>query len=233
LPGVAPPQTFAPPTAPSTEQRLPPLAQQSLITQTGLMWKGGLAFAAIIGVVGMYYYVGKRPHDGRARYEVVPPIVGTRQVDVTDGAPTAPFARASSVLAPQLGNRYGAENVLDGKLDTAWVEGVPGPGIGEWLDVEFPRPTPISQIEIFPGYGKNQQIFEKNNRPKTIQLQFMDDHLQFRTGNSKTIHLEDAARWQTYPLAAPIQTPGVRFVIVEVYRGTTYDDTAISEVRFR
>ena len=65
------------------------------------MWKAALALAVIVSIVGMYYFVGKKQYDKRESHEAVQPIVPTRQVDVTEGAPTAPFARASSVSAPQ------------------------------------------------------------------------------------------------------------------------------------
>ena len=46
------------------------------------------------------------------------------------------------------------------------------------------------------------------------------------------IALEDARSWQGFPVT-PIRTLAVRLVIADVYQGTAYDDTAISEVRFR
>lgn len=153
-----------------------------------------------------------------------------RVPDASGGAPTRPVATASSRLNPQSGNVYDPENILDGRLDTAWVAGPPG--TGEWVQIEFPIPTLVSEIEIFAGYGKNQLIFEKNNRVKSIQLQFMDEQGQFNVEHSQSISLEDMRRWQSFHLAPPVRTLAVRLLIVAVYRGTAYNDTAISEVRF-
>lgn len=159
---------------------------------------------------------------------------GQRAVpDVSEGAPTRPVATASSSLKPELGFRYDAENVLDGRLDTAWVEGVPGTGVGEWVQIEFPSLTHVSEVSVFPGYGKSERLFYRNCRPKLIRVQFMDGHFQFGPSNAMDLHFEDSMKWLTYPVAPSIDTNGVRLTIVEVYPGTAFQDTAISEIRIR
>ena len=60
------------------------------------------------------------------------------------GAPGESCARngdetycVSSVLKPQFGNSYGAQNLFGGSSALAWVEGREGSGVGEWITIEF------------------------------------------------------------------------------------------------
>ena len=63
---------------------------------------------------------------------------------------------ASSSLA-QDERRYAPEHVVDDDLSTAWVEGVPGSGKGEWLAMTFERPARLEGLVIFPGHLQNAQ----------------------------------------------------------------------------
>src|SRR5205085_4384719 len=47
-------------------------------------------------------------------------------------------ARASSSLPAQGAKKYSAINLTDNDPMTAWVEGKPGPGIGEWFSITAP-----------------------------------------------------------------------------------------------
>ena len=49
---------------------------------------------------------------------------------------------------------------------------------------------------------------------------------------SEEVELQDEMRWQSFNFQRTIRTLAVRLVIVEVFRGTVYDETPISEVRF-
>ena len=79
--------------------------------------------------------------------------------------------QASSALEPQGVNSYVPQNTLDRRLDTGWVEGVPGPGIGEWISFSF-APQKITSIEVYPGYGKSKASFYRNNRVKAATIIF-------------------------------------------------------------
>jgi hypothetical protein len=148
-----------------------------------------------------------------------------RAKDDLEGAPAGPFATASSELKAQAGNKYDATQIFDGNVGTAWVEGKPGPGLGEWIEVGFLGEKLVSAVKIFPGYGKSEVAFQNNNRPKTIRL-------QFSTGVTQEISLEDAMKWQTFQVSPAVRTSSVRLIIVDVYRGGKSDDTAISEIQF-
>jgi len=49
---------------------------------------------------------------------------------------------------------YDVHNLLDGKLDTAWLEGAGGVGVGEWIDVTFKHPNPPEGHRDFEWLSK-------------------------------------------------------------------------------
>ena len=80
----------------------------------------------------------------------------------------------SSVLSTDRINRYdyGPASLFDNALDTAWVEGVPGQGIGEWIVVEFDKRRLVTGIDINNGYNKDLDLYEKNSRARDIKVEF-------------------------------------------------------------
>lgn len=62
---------------------------------------------------------------------------------------------------------YGPSKVFDGKLDTAWSEGVEGDGIGEVIIVPL---SPAEKLRIFAGFAKSKDLWSKNNRPRNIKI---------------------------------------------------------------
>ena len=132
-------------------------------------------------------------------------------------------ASASSIRLAVQSNTYYAANAIDGKRSTAWIEGVDGPGIGEWIRFDFDREIVIHRILIQPGYFKSPQIWAGNNRLAVLTAQFSD-------GSSRELTFTDSMTSQKVDVGA-IRTRWVRFVIKSVYYGTD-PDTALSEVAF-
>jgi hypothetical protein len=132
-------------------------------------------------------------------------------------------ATASSTRPALAGNTYEPGNVLDGRLMTAWVEGVSGAGIGEWLRCDFGREVTLNRISIAPGYFKSPQIWARNNRLAAATFYFSD-------GTSRPFRFPDRMEEQILEIGA-IKTSWVRIVIDEVYDGTD-PDTAISQLAF-
>ena len=135
----------------------------------------------------------------------------------------------SSVLKSDALNvyNYGPENLFDDDTDTAWVEGVPGQGIGQWIVVAFDRLRLVKSIEVTNGYAKDHLVFQKNSRVKDIKVEFSgrDEPQYFK--------LKDSETPQPVPLPddAPLKVYWVKFTIESVYPGTKWEDTAISELR--
>lgn len=116
-----------------------------------------------------------------------------------------------------------ADRVLDGSLDTAWAEGVPGYGVGQSITLVFDGEYQISGLNIWAGYHKSEDLFYKNTRPQQIRVIFTG-------GMEMTYSLQDVMRKQTLYFDAPVVTDAVTILIESVYPGTVYEDTVISEI---
>ena len=146
---------------------------------------------------------------------------------------------ASSFLKPFKGVSYAAKNIHDLSYKTAWIEGVPGYGIGEYVTYHFPPENPrITEVIVVNGYVKSEQSWKDNSRVKKLKMYINDQpvaillladtreeqHFKFDPiGNGDR---EDRKKL----LAKPWWT--IRFEILDVYKGDKYDDTAITEIYF-
>lgn len=146
---------------------------------------------------------------------------------------------ATSALKPQKGISYNAENIHDLNYKTAWVEGVPGYGIGEKVSYHFPPQTPrITDIIIINGYVKSEKAWKENSRVKTLKMYLNEQQYAL-------LHLEDSRNEQHFSVE-PIGNANredweklsalpwwsLTFEIMDVYPGEKYDDTAITEIYF-
>jgi F5/8 type C domain-containing protein len=121
--------------------------------------------------------------------------------------------------------RYGPNSLFDNDNRTAWVEGVDGQGIGEWIVIEFDQLRLVKAIEINNGYNKDRELYLKNSRVKEIKV-------EFSRGVKASVVLKDTGNPQPIPLPHdhPLKTSRIKFTIESVYPGTKFEDTAISEL---
>lgn len=134
---------------------------------------------------------------------------------------------ASSVLQDAL--EYGPQNVLDGDIATAWVGAHP---TGDTVFVPICRrrellsevyvPPVLEGVRIFAGYGKSEDLFQANNRPRTITVLGTKFQLEDKFGYQE-LTLPAGQQIKYYETQLPVQ-------IVDVYPGSRYDDTCISEI---
>jgi hypothetical protein len=133
----------------------------------------------------------------------------------------------SSVLPQDPVNefKYGPESLFDNLDNTAWVEGVDGQGIGEWIVVEFDGLRLVKDIKIRNGYNKDAVLYQKNSRVREIKVEFSERE-------KRSVVLKDTGA--TQPIALPKDLPlkayWVKLTIESVYPGIKYEDTAISEL---
>jgi len=132
----------------------------------------------------------------------------------------------SSVLSSQKGNGYGAGNLFDGNLSTAWVEGVKGLGVGESILIEFDRPTAVRSLQIVNGYNKNKALFAKNSRVGTFEI-------VNSAGRRIEVPLQDRMGWQEIVLSGQGRVKWLQLRIKHARAGSKYNDTAISELRLK
>lgn len=139
---------------------------------------------------------------------------------------------ATSVLAPQGRNTYEAANIHDFNHETVWAEGVEGDGIGESIVYRFPgRHARITKVKILNGYVKNQALWEANGRVKSLKVYYNGElYAVLELEDSRTLQCFDVGILGTHVKGAPDWD--LRFEIAEVYPGTKYSDTVISELYF-
>ncbi|MCX8009337.1 MAG: hypothetical protein N3A54_06625, partial [Patescibacteria group bacterium] len=76
---------------------------------------------------------------------------------------------------------YSPQKAFDGNINTAWVEGVEGDGIGEYILFYVPiknsrydsKPAKIN-LSIINGYAKNEHLYKINNRVKEFCLEIYE-----------------------------------------------------------
>ncbi len=137
---------------------------------------------------------------------------------------------------------YHAANVIDGKISNAWVEGKEDEGRGEWIRISIKKQKKhkkidmsIGAIGIFPGLGV-ENYFKKNNRVKTLlcELKYKNKVHTYR------LYFEDAYKlflFQFLDLDISLDLSAdepveFTFIIEDVYRGSQWNDTCISEIFF-
>ncbi|WNJ18377.1 discoidin domain-containing protein [Pontibacter sp. G13] len=138
---------------------------------------------------------------------------------------------ASSSLKDQGSNSYHPNRVNDYNLQSAWVEGAEGYGVGEWLQLDLSSTRSEAQINgfyLFNGYRKSFAHWTRNSRVKTFKLILNGEDWMI-------LHLHNSVKFQSVkfdpiPLA---DFKTLRFEILDTYPGTHYDDVAISEIKLK
>lgn len=139
--------------------------------------------------------------------------------------------QTSTTLAASGAIRYGAINLGDASLSTAWVEGAPGYGVGEAITIIFGALPELGEgvgfrgLEIVNGYAKNEKTWRENSRVKRLSVA-LNGRFLFE------LDLADTRAPQAFSFKDIIIRSGdrVKLTILDVYRGEKFADTAISEI---
>ena len=130
-----------------------------------------------------------------------------------------------------LNDSYKAEFANDLSYKTAWVEGKKDEGIGEYLEYYFKNNSPrITEIIISNGYMKSEETWKNNNRVKKLKLYV--NGVPFGI-----LNLKDSRTDQYFSVGTLGHNKNgtdlvLKFEILEVYKGSKYNDTAITEIYF-
>lgn len=138
-------------------------------------------------------------------------------------------ASASSYLESEGNDTYYANKSHDVDLSTAWVEGAAGNGIGERIvyTINPVLNNRITHVDILNGFMKSDYFWEANSRIKKLRV-WLDGDIY------AVLMLEDSKEMQRFNIN-PIELneeKKLEFEILEIYKGSKYDDVAITEIQF-
>lgn len=113
-------------------------------------------------------------------------------------------------------------SAFDGQSETSWQEGKSDDGVGEYVMARFDSEYQVKMLTLMLGNHRSNEWFIKNNRPKK---------LSFSLG-SQTIEADFPDEMQEFALvfSQPIPASEITVTIRDVYTGTEYHDTVISEI---
>jgi len=152
-------------------------------------------------------------------------------------------AVASSELPRSNAATYAAANVIDGSQSTAWVEGVPGLGAGQWIAIylgDVAQLRGLKQVSgiIYGGYEKSALTFQNNSRPSLLNLEVLVDSQPIGVASVSfddaiVLESEIAAEFGIPVTSYPAQgTLWLRTTIARAQAGKKWEDTGISEIRY-
>ena len=165
---------------------------------------------------------GKQGHGGAGRTaadDASGELATSSQVTVPDTAPPGRDADGNPTT-------YDAENMLDGRPDTAWR--MPGDGTGDEIVVTLPEESHLTSVGLVNGYAKTTDgidWYHGNRRVESVEWVFDD-------GSTVTQDLGDSTDLQSTDV--DVTTSSVTLRLVTVSRpgkgSTSRDYTAISDL---
>lgn len=140
--------------------------------------------------------------------------------------------------------RYDADKAMDGNFATAWCSSEEKASITITLPESEEHGCWLEGVAVFNGYAKNRNIWQANNRVKSLKLTISGVS---RSGeelvSSRVENIEDgSADYANNPFQMmrfiPVTASGrdaqkkitIELQILDVYKGASYNDTCISEL---
>ncbi|WP_237223182.1 NADase-type glycan-binding domain-containing protein [Spirochaeta thermophila] len=118
---------------------------------------------------------------------------------------------------------YTVKNLRSIDLETPWVEGAKGNGIGESITI---KNTVLDSLILFSGYlsYKKPYLYTQNARPKKIRVACKE------IGFEKVFDVADTPNPQVLEFGRLIDMKDITITIIDVYPGTKYEDMCIHAI---
>lgn len=129
----------------------------------------------------------------------------------------------STSAIQQEGTNNEALLAFDNNIQTNWQEGVDGAGIGQSITAHFEQTIKVKCLLFKIGNWKTERYFYGNNRPSKLWL----------TMGDFTTLLEFPDSWEEFcvELNHPFEASSLTLTLEDVYKGTDWDDTVITDVQ--
>ena len=155
---------------------------------------------------------------------------------------------ASSFLPSSKVSDYEPENICDFDQSTAWVEGVKGDGVGEWVAEYLGHTDNLNGtskifVSIYYGYQKSLESLSNNGAPTSYKVSLFVDSKKIDEKIFNTYIYEGEEESECWggignalcrfdlPLGFPMQgNIWIKVELLKVRPGIKYKDTAVSEV---
>ena len=141
-----------------------------------------------------------------------------------EAAKIKPASLEASSYLERDGEFFEAKYLSDGKADKAWIEGVDGSGLDQWVKLSVPAGAQISGLKIWNGYWITPTYWARYNRAKDIEVQIDE-------GEVHKFTLKDEMKPETIRLPTVETGATVRIKIKGIHKGNTYNDTGFSEIQ--
>ena len=137
---------------------------------------------------------------------------------------------ASSCQPPSGSFHYEGGNAHDFSHESVWA--TKGKGIGESLTYTFEGKCPrITAVKILNGHVKSEKAWSANSRVKKLRMYYNDKpYAILNLQDSRTLQCFDVDTLGYFYEPMPDWT--LKFEILEVYPGSSCDDTVIAELYF-
>ena len=148
-------------------------------------------------------------------------------------------AEASSTLKPQEEKTYRASNLIDGNLNTCWVEGASGTGIGETITLYLGKKQTVYGLTILNGYLESKYLYGINGKVTQVSVSATDGtrikadlmvpEFEEVKESFNTYEMCDLENWINFD--EPVYTDTITVTIEGAEAGSKYEDTCISEIK--
>ncbi len=112
--------------------------------------------------------------------------------------------------------------LFDGDETSSWQEGVQGTGIGEYVDFSMEREYPVRLMAFKLGNWATASLFESNCRPRVLSITLGNERQEVTFEDGMTV------KWIEFSRDVPANAMHIE--IKDVYQGSVYQDTCISEI---
>ena len=155
--------------------------------------------------------------------DITASLINKESVDMSRLKEVAIVSADSSSIIEQDNVDNRAICVFDNNTQTDWQEGVDGPGIGESVTAYFDETVKVHYILLKLGNWKTEEYFYGNNRPSKLGITIGDFNTEVQFPDT----------WEEFcvELNHPYEASSITFRIDDVYKGISWDDTAITDVR--
>ena len=148
-----------------------------------------------------------------------------------------------TILSSKNTEKYPVSNLTDVNLETAWM----AKGVGDWIEFHFKQSqSRVAGFTLVNGYNKNEKTYYENNRIKKLKIEINE-----RIDNSDEYPDWGILKYDDIPyhvitfdnifntviyydlfddIIENEKIKKIRFTVLEVYEGSKYDDTCISEI---